>query len=665
MKMKLYWKLALGNIWRNRKLYLPFLLGCSISVFCLYTFCMMAFNPGISKMRGGESLALVLALGIVVMVVFTFLFMIYANSFLFKRRLKELGLYSVLGLEKRHVARMLLVETAVSAVLSLAAGLALGMLLGKLMFLFVQRLVGVPVPLTSGVSVPALLVCVAFFSAAFVLLLLLNVLRMRLACPATLLMGSQQGEREPKSRWVLAVFGLACMVAGYWMALEVRSPMEAIFIFFVAVLLVILGTYALFIAGSILVLKGLKRIKGYYYTRKHFITLSGMLYRMKQHAAGLATICILSTMVIVTLGTTMALYTGQRDVLKREFPYQLHMQVVDETGGEYAEAEALRAQALADTPGVTIADEISLDTWYFYVTYQDGTFGVLNRARLESLADYSIAAQVTLLTQGEYERVTGERLDLQGDELAVFRLQTGEPLPDCFVMGNRSYPIKTVLDTFLRQQHIGASIFGEYALICSDETKVTQVLADLSPDTELMQHERRIEWDLVGEKEACAAYSDRLLQLTNGTGTRLNYQSVYLMEPSWKALSAGFLFLGLFIGLMFLMATALIIYFKQVSEGYNDHDRFIILQKVGMDKEQVKSTVNQQILSVFLLPLLVAGVHTIGASNMMRQLLAIFGLGNTTLINLSILITAALFALVYGTVYLLTSRAYYKLVRWE
>ncbi len=665
MKIKLYWKLALGNIWRNRRLYLPFLLGCTISVFCLYTFCMMSFNPGISKMRGGESLALVLGLGIFVMVLFTFFFMLYANSFLFKRRMKELGLYSVLGLDKRHVARMLLVESLVSAAVCLAVGLSMGMLLGKLMFLFVERLVGTPVPLTSGVSVPALIVCAVFFALSFLLLLLRNVLYMRLACPATLLMGSQRGEREPKSHWVLAILGLICMVSGYVMAGSVKDPLMAIVAFFFAVMLVILGTYALFIAGSIVILKSLKKVKRIYYKRKNFVTLSGMLYRMKQHAAGLATVCILSTMVIITLGTTTALYTGQKDVLKREFPYQVHMSVVDEGGSAYDTADAIRAQALADHPEVAVAEEITADIYFGNAFYQNDTFSRMSEAQRDMVSDFTAFAELTLMDQQQYERITGEQLALGDGELAVFSLISSRTVPATYEIGGRSYTVKTELNTFLRQEQVGASIYAEYAFILPDAAAAAQMYADLGGPGSTMQQRRMIQWDLSGDADACRAYSDELQTLSFQSSVAFNYQSVYILQGNWNALSGGFLFLGLFIGLMFLMATVLIIYFKQVSEGYSDHDQFIIMQKVGMDKDQVKSTVNRQILSVFLLPLLVAGVHTIGASNMMRQLLAIFGLGNTRLINLSILLTGLLFALVYMVVYLLTSRTYYKLVEWE
>lgn len=661
-KSGLYFRLAVTNLWKNRQTYLSFLLSAICTVFVFYTFLMIALNDGIKDMRGASSMQVMMWLGAVVVALFAMTFLFYANSFLMKRRKKELGLYAILGLEKKHIARILFHEMTLLLLVSVCAGIGLGMALGKLMFLLIQALMRIPTPILYQVTELPLILTAALFAGVFLCLLLYNRLQVQLSNPIKLLMGQQSGEKEPKTRWLLALIGVATMGAGYVIANMVGNPMEALTTFFIAVLLVIIGTYALFTAGSIALLKMLRRNKGYYYQPKNFVSVSGMIYRMKQNAAGLAGICVLSTMAIITIGTTAALYVGQESMLEDQFPMDHELSIQEGEKLASDAVESILSKAAADNQ-VAIT-ELYTGLYTEMAAYQEGNW--LHTFDFDSITttdQYRNVRPIFFLPLSEYNRMTGNAYTLSAGEALVFDTRTKNALSGTVKVGDTSLQIKEELSVFPIAFKRARSMQSPIYLILPDREEITALLKSLNgPETETF-FSQGYWWNVSGEEDNRSAYAQAVRDGVSKTGVSFSISSVDSVRREWYAMYGGFLFLGVFLGLLFLMATTLIIYFKQVSEGYMDHDRFIILQKVGMSRDEVKSTVQKQILSVFVLPLIVAGLHTTGALHMMTQLLAMFGLMNESLIAISIFSTAGVFALIYAAVYQTTAKTYYNLVR--
>ncbi len=660
-KRFLYLRLALSNLLKNRQTYLSFFLSTVCTIFVFYTFSMLALNDGLRKMPGASSLQVMMVLGAIVVALFALIFLFYANSFLIKRRKKELGLYAILGLEKKHIARILFHEMTALLIVSLVTGIGLGISLSKLMFLLVQALMHIPTPIIFQVNQFPLLLTVGLFAAVFFCLLLYNRLQVHLSSPVNLLKGQQKGEREPKTRWLLALIGIAAMGAGYWLAITVGNPLQALSIFFIAVILVIIGTYALFTAGSVAFLKMLRRNKGYYYKPRNFISISGMIYRMKQNAAGLAGICILSTMAIITIGTTVALYVGQTNMLRDMYPMD-HVLSYKETELDPVRAEEL-VQEKAQEHTVSISNlyqAVFLDT---AVSREGNT---LSKAELSSTItskEYESMWMLFLLPLNEFNRMAGSAYTLADNEALLFESRNS-PAPDSLTAGSMVISIKENLAEFPISQKNNNGMEPPMYLIVKDRETAKVIYKSIKgQDSETFK--QGFWWNSDGSDEALLMYSQDVRDAINAQKISFNISSVDTMRRDWYALYGGFLFLGVFLGLLFLMATTLIIYFKQVSEGYMDHDRFIILQKVGMSRDEVRATVRKQILSVFILPIIVAILHTWGALHMITEMLSMFGLSVKLIISLSIFLTAGVFALLYGTVYTATARTYYKMVRMD
>ncbi len=661
-KRFLYLRLAISNLWKNRQTYLSFFLSTVCTIFVFYTFSMLALNDGIRKMPGASPLQIMMVLGAIVVALFALIFLFYANSFLIKRRKKELGLYAILGLEKKHIARILFHEMTALLIVSLITGIGLGISLSKLMFLLVQALMHIPTPIVFQVNQLPLLLTIGLFAAVFFCLLLYNRLQVHLSSPVNLLKGQQKGEREPKTRWLLALIGIAAMGAGYWLAITVGNPLQALSIFFIAVILVIIGTYALFTAGSVAFLKMLRRNKGYYYKPRNFISVSGMIYRMKQNAAGLAGICILSTMAIITIGTTVALYVGQANMLRDMYPMD-HVLSIRENKLDPALAEELIREKAQENK-VEISDFYQasfIDT----NVYREGN--TLNKAELTSTItskEYENIWMLFLLPLNEYNRMAGSTYTLADNEALLFESRNS-PAPNSLTAGSTVISIKENLAELPISKKNNKGTEPPMYLIVKDRETAEAIYKSIEGPDAQTAFQQGFWWNSDGSDEALLKYSKDVRDAIDAQNISFSISSVDSMRRDWYAMYGGFLFLGVFLGLLFLMATTLIIYFKQVSEGYMDHDRFIILQQVGMSRDEVRATVRKQILSVFILPIIAAILHTWGALHMMTEMLSMFGLGVKLIINLSIFLTAGVFALLYGMVYTATARTYYKMVRMD
>ncbi len=650
-----YLRLALTNLRSNRRTYLPFLFASVLLTYTVYSFLTICFNPGMSKVSGGVQFLAVLEFGAVVVGLFAAVFLFYANSFLIKRRKKEMALYAVLGMEKRHVARVLTHELSLTWLLSMLAGLGLGVLLTRLLFLLIRLMMQVDVPLVGTVNLSALTTTLILFAALFLLLILYDIWQVRAVSPAELLRGGQVGEREPRARWLPAVLGIATTGAGYWIAQSVSNPLSALALFFVAVVLVIAGTYLLFMSGSIAVLKLLKRRKRYYYRAEHFVTVSGLLYRMKQNAAGLASIAILCTMAMVTLGTTAALYNGTEKAINAVAP--LDLRVTAGSADEQTQLEAANAQLAADT-GVTLVNESAFRCYETEAFIRDGVLTPAASLRNVTMGDYTYRHSLTLLTQAQYAALEGEELNLGPGEIAC--CTTAKTMADTLAIGGTAYTLRRIASLPVPVSGIDGMSLINTCLVVTDDAAAEAVAAACGEDDPTLIYV--LQWNTEGTQQQLSAYRAQLKGSLSEAGG-YSYVDKAEIHDEWYALYGGFLFVGVFLGLIFLMGTAMILYFKQISEGIQDHDRFIILQQVGMSPEEVKGTVRRQIMLVFFLPLLVAVCHVAGSLHMMIQMLRIFGLSDVPYIAANTFLSALGIAALYGLFYLRTARTYYNLVK--
>lgn len=652
-KLAFYPKLALGNLWRNRRTYLPYLLACVVSIFTFYTMLAINSNGALDGMRGESVIKSFTAIGTVILAIFCSILIFYTNSFLIKRRKKELGLYSILGMEKKNIGVLMLFETVFVAVIALVLGLGLGLLLSQLLFWVLLRMVQFPVMMEMPISPSAIGISMIFFGVIFLLTLLSNLRQVRIANPIDLMAGSKQGEKEPKASWVMTVIGLLCLAGGYFLALYFTSPVEVLLIFLVAAGLVIAGTYCLFTSGSIALLKLLRKNKKYYYKPAHFISVSGMIYRMKQNAAGLATICILSCMILVTVSSTISMNVGVEDSLATQYPYDYEM-TFDVAG----DADTLLggAQTIAQQSGVELADVYDYHEVGFTAKPQDGGY-----VASDDFSDINSMNLFTLLQLDEYNRNEGQNVALADDE-ALLLVMGGSYSQDTITLNGFTYRVRQ-LDSINKQQSGGRSITRSFALVLPGQAAITEIMQTVG-GVELSS-QRTLAFDIAGDEASKARFNESYTTYISELSTSGYFQlrDRDNAREGWYASNGGFLFLGIYFGILFMLAAALIIYYKQMSEGYDDAERFEILQKVGMGEAEVKKTINKQILAVFFMPLIVAVIHVAVAFFPISRAMIIFGVLNIPLLLATTALTILLYALVYLLVFRQTARTYFGIVR--
>lgn len=660
MTKLLYWRLARNNLWKNRQTYAPFLLATVMLTFTMYSFAEITMNPGLRQVPGYTSFLMMLSMGMVVVGVFAAIFLFYANSFLIKRRKKEMGLYGILGMEKRHIARVIRHELSLCYTLSMIAGLGLGMLLSRFLFLLIRQILQVEISLEPVISNFALIMPPALFAGLFILLMLYNSYQVRAVSPIELLRGGQVGEKEPKSRWFFGIIGAVTLGVGYYIALTVRNPVSAIGLFFVAVVLVIIGTYLLFMAGSLTILKMLKNNKRFYYQPRHFVTVSGMLYRMKQNAAGLASIAILVTMAMITVGTTVGLYRGADDALHTMYPSDLKLNVHSAEDIPLAEAAAERA---AQRTGVTLTTLKAFTSYEDILTLEGNELrhaGELSSKMLSEINEYGDIMEISVLTADVFNALEGTALTLAENEIYWYSPDT--KLSETVNIEGRDYKTTAMQTLSFVPSFTSGGAVGTMYMVVKDEEAVRALLPTLgSEDQSAACPVHILQADVSGSAEEKDAFVSAFREESPKYYALFNKSA---LRTELFALYGGFLFVGIFLGTLFLMATALIIYFKQISEGYQDQDRFLILQKVGMSEGEVRKTVNAQILIVFFLPLLVAVCHVAGSLQMITLMLRVLRLTDIPYIALNVFLSAGFVAVLYLVFYLKTAKTYFKLVKW-
>lgn len=650
-----YWKLAFTNLKGNRRVYLPYLLS-SVGIIMMF-YSINALGQGIDQgaLYGGTTVASMMGLGVFVIGLFAVLFLFYTNSFIIKRRKKELGLYNILGMEKRHIAHILFRETLLLAVCSLALGLGLGIVFSRVLFWLLGLLLGTNLAVAFVVPASAITATLGLFGAIFLMTLCYNLLQVKLSKPIELLHGGETGEREPKAHWFLALLGALLLGAGYYMAVTIQDPLSALVFFFVAVILVILGTYLLFITGITAMLKLLKKNKRFYYKTNHFTALSGMLFRMKQNAAGLASICVLFTALLVTVSTTFSLYTSMDGLLRARYPRNVLVSVYDAN----QEAKDMVRSAVAEKSqelGLALENVVDREGWNIT------TARVGNTLHTQEVPSEAYAV-VNIFTQSEFERFSGQQVDLAENQVLLFDPANTFPGGDTLNIDDKTYAI-VPSDYVMPEASTLAQIYEMYYLVVRDETVVENILAPSGSGTFPVYS---YDFDVAGGDPADIAALSEALGTVDFSGPGVEYETLLFEDSatsrqSFIELYGGLFFLGLFLGVLFLLGTALIIYYKQVSEGYDDARRFNIMQKVGMSHREVKQSIHSQILLVFFLPLVTAVLHLAFAFPMLQKILLVMGLNNFPLILCSTLGCVGVFAVAYLVIYALTARTYYNIV---
>ena len=670
MHKGIFSRLAKQNIRNNKSTYIPYMITC---IFCVAMIYMMEFLrdcPTLDQaVRQADEVRMIVFTGEIVVEIFCIIFLIYSNSFLMKRRQKEIGLYNILGLERNHIGIVMFLETIITSIGSLAGGIATGIIGSKLALLLLLKLLHIPSVLGFYISVKGIFTCLFMFGIVFLMILFLNLAKIHLSRPVELLRGNNTGEKEPAAKWLMALIGFICLGAGYYLAVTTESPIKAITIFLLAVILVMAGTYLLFTAGSIVILKFLRRRKSFYYRTGNFISISGMLYRMKQNAIGLASICILSTGVLLMISMTVSIYFGINDIMLNRYPYDVDMSVTSISEKECQTAIEAFEKAIADNK---VSVEKSVEEIYLDIVCSKNGDQILIKPT-NTIRNSDSVLVLSLLNQAEYERLTGISAKLNDGE--IFAWYPSAVQKDSVTVDETEFTVKKWLDK--NPLTCGEDAVSDNAvLVVTDEdfkkfddmrTEMYKGVSSAPAGEDLTLH---LGLDITGSETDKIDFGTPVMEAVknlrkNGGLSENSWITSGIRQQEYESYYAdngSLLFIGIFLGSLFLMGTAMIIYYKQISEGYEDQKRFEIMQKVGLSRREVRSSVRRQILMVFFLPLLMAMFHITMAFPMIRRLLLLFGMTNTKLFIGCTAGTVLIFAVVYGLIYLMTARSYYHIV---
>lgn len=686
MNKGFYLKMAWGNIRKNRNIYLPYLLAASVMTALFYIQGSLCDMVDISSMKGKRMMSSLLGISTPITGIFSLVILFYVNSFVMKQRKKEFGLYNVLGMEKRHLARLMSVEILLVAVFSLFFGISGGALFSQLFFLIFYKMIRMEADLTMVIPRGAVTETLTLFGILFCLVLLYDIVAVIRTRPVELLRSESQGEREPKVHGLAALIGVAALTGGYVIAQKVESPMEAMLWFFAAALLVIIGTYGLFMAGSIALLKWMKKRERFYYRPSSFISVSGMLYRMKQNAAGLAGICILSTMVMVTIGASLCIFSGVSEGIREEYPREYFLQMhysedlKPETYQDTTSDVKKLVKAQMEENGSRVENMLSYTRCN--MVYRKGKDGY--EAEMGDLADtndYENLVYVQYLLREDYEANTGKKTEIPDDVAAFYESEEGLIPGETLLFGDYSIKGKRLeepVETAVASWYSGIKKRVQVLLPGIEEMeKLTESLGkNFETYYGLEEGEGPgamyfLGWnwyfDISGKQEPAEEFLEKLRSSwETEKASEWAYISTFqnrTEEEEYLFQEYGtILFIGFFLGMIFLLATVLIIYYKQVTEGYDDRKRFVIMQDIGLSQAEVKKTIRTQVLLVFFLPLGAAGLHMAMAFKVLVKMMALFSAYNIKLFSLCIGLTVAVFALVYFLVYTITARIYYKIV---
>ena len=658
-------RLALSNLIKNRKLYYPYTLATILVIAITYIFTSLTLNSHLDDLPRADAIKTVLGLGLGIVALSSGIIVLYANSFVMKNRSKELGLYSVLGLEKRHLFSMILKETMIMGFVTLLLGIGVGALFDKLIYAFLQRLIGESTGLVSTFQVMTIPIVPVIFACIFSFLVLVNGFRLLRLNPLQLTKDGLKGEKKGRFLVIQTFLGLGAMGYGYYLALSVQNPVIAIMSFFLAVLLVILGTYLLFNAGTTVVLQLLKKKKSYYYKPNNMISISNLVFRMKKNAVGLATIAILSSMVLVTLVGAASIYAGKKDYLMSAAPhdYSVSGNKVDLTS-----TKKLMDDFLIKT-GEQANEEVAVSYLFFGIKNQETNKLTVFTKNERKVVPKSI---VLVFSQETFKQLTGKELNLSSNQIALYTKNKTLKTQKSLSIDGKNYQIHRQLGDFINKKvpNIYKIIVSDYSYLVVPDIKIfessmkgtsiaqaTYVGVNVKDPT----HDAKKNLDLL-DQIAGEATKQLAGQTTGVPESYFSANSRYDAEGMVNGFVGGTFFIGIFLSIIFMLGTVLVIYYKQISEGYEDRERFVILQKIGLDDLQVKQTIRKQVLTVFFLPLIFAFIHLAFAYHMISLIVRIIGVLNPDLMLVVTIIVCGVFFLAYILVFVLTSRSYRRIV---
>lgn len=658
-------RLALSNLIKNRKLYYPYTLATILVIAITYIFTSLTLNPHLDDLTGSDPIKMVLGMGLVIVALSSGIIVLYANSFVMKNRSKELGLYSMLGLEKRHLFSMILKETVIMSFVTLLLGIGVGALFDKLIYAFLQRLIGESTGLVSTFQVMTIPIVLVIFACIFSLLVLVNGFRLLRLNPLQLTKDGLKGEKKGRFLVIQTFLGLGAMGYGYYLALSVQNPVIAIMSFFLAVLLVILGTYLLFNAGTTVVLQLLKKKKNYYYKPNNMISISNLVFRMKKNAVGLATIAILSSMVLVTLVGAASIYAGKKDYLASATPhdYSVAGNKVDLTS-----TKKLMDDFLIKT-GEQANEEVAVSYLLFGIKNQETNKLTVFTKNERKVVPKSI---VLVFSQETFKQLTGKELNLSSNQIALYTKNKTLKTQKSLSIDGKNYQIHRQLGDFINKKipNIYKIIVSDYSYLVVPDIKIFESSmkgTSIAQATYVGVNVKDPTHDAKKNSDLLDQMTDKATQQLAGqtTGLPKSYftaNSRYDAEGMVNGFVGGTFFIGIFLSIIFMLGTVLVIYYKQISEGYEDRERFVILQKIGLDDLQVKQTIGKQVLTVFFLPLIFAFIHLAFAYHMISLIVRIIGVLNPDLMLVVTIIVCGVFFLVYVLVFALTSRSYRRIV---
>lgn len=659
-----YLKLALTNIKKNGKIYFPYLITSIFTVMMFYCVKFLSGDNGLRK--DSESAAMMMSLGVYVVIIFSVIFLLYINSFLMKNRKKELGLYNILGMEKRHVMLIIFFETLIVYLISLGFGVLTGVLFSKLMMLILVKILAIHTSIVFSIDMNAILITTLLFSVIFFVSFMINAASIRFSNPIQLLKGGMVGEKEPKTKWLMTLIGVITLGAGYTIALSIEDPITALVLFFVAVVLVIIGTYALFTAGSIVILKLLKKNKKYYYQTNHFISVSQMMYRMKQNAVGLASICILCTCILVMISSTYTLYSGVFDTVKKsvraDYSYKVGNMEKVNMDEEIINLEKDIKTSLA-SKNIGISRMASLKYCNVLASQNGTVFTAPGEGGNNKIL------RILGMTLADYNRIYNHHVSLNDHE--VLYNSNYHFNHDSMMLNNQLYSLKMVKnDPWFVKDDIANIDSDSITFVFKDDAALKQALTFEHHSSPSYSYEILVDYkggyfNSKAEEVMRKTTKNFTLKVSEKNDGEISYSNMTRYEnyQLFSQMYGSLLFLGIFLGVLFMMAAVLIMYYKQLSEGYEDQKRYEILQNVGLSKKEVRQAVSSQVLIFFFLPLVVADIHMSVAYNMILKMFKVMILNAPQTFITCTVVSVIVLAICYTIVYFCTSRTYYKIVR--
>lgn len=666
MRKGFYTKLAASNIKKNSRTYIPYIITCIITAAMFYIINSLSNNESIKKLYGGETILITLGYGTYVTAIFAFIFLFYTNSFLMKRRKKEFGVLNILGMEKRHISKVLLLENIYIAFITMLLGIIIGIVLDKAMFLILTKMLGAEHSPGFYISKEALIHTVILFGIIFFCIYLNSLRQIHLSKPIELLNGGNVGEKEPKTKWFMAILGVICLAVGYYISVTSKNPVESLSSFLIAVILVIAGTYLIFIAGSIAFLKSLRKNKRYYYKTKHFTAVSGMIYRMKQNAVGLANICILSTMVLVMISSTSSLVFGMNDLVKTRYPNDITIYSENINNKENVEALEKVQKVIKDSKS-DVNNEIEYSYIVLAVLKNKNKFYVPENFNKMSMSDLNKCNNILMTSLDDYNSINSENETLNDDEILIYSRRKEYEYSTIQLFDTKYSVKKKIKKPIDNGPFFSNNLTESIQIVVKNKSILDEMNNYLNENfKEELEEESALKYlygfDINGSEDSKKSlYNDikKLLKESNFIG---DSECGQIQREGIKGLYGGMFFLGIFLGSIFTMATILIIYYKQISEGYEDKERFRIMQNVGMSHAEVKRSIHSQIMTVFFMPLIMAGIHVAFAFPIVKQILMMLNLTNTRLYIICTIVCFVAFTIIYAVIYSLTAKIYYHIV---